>query len=215
MTPTPRGLYAITPDLLDEERLVGLVGRAIAGGIDLLQWRVKGGEPARREALARRLKALCDAAGVPLIVNDDVDLALAIDAAGVHIGRDDGDPLAIRARIGPHRLLGVSCYDDWARAEAVAGVADYVGFGSVYPSPTKPGAVRAPLALFGQARAARLPAVAIGGIDRGNAHRPIEAGAQAVAVITDLYAHGDAAESARALRRVVHEALARRDAARG
>ncbi|MFM1990485.1 MAG: hypothetical protein RJA99_3442 [Pseudomonadota bacterium] len=214
MTPTPRGLYAITPDILEADRLADLVARALEGGVDVLQFRVKGGEPARREALARRVKALCDAAGVPMIVNDDVGLAIAVEAAGVHAGRDDGDPAAIRARIGPGRLLGVSCYDDWSRAQAVTGIADHVGFGSVFASPTKPQAVRAPLSLFGRARAAGLPAVAIGGIDRTNAARAIEAGADAVAVITDLFANGDPADSARVLRRVVHEALARRDDAR-
>lgn len=209
----PRGLYAITLDDLDAARQRDAVSRALDGGIDMLQFRVKGGEPARREALARELKALCDAAGVPMIVNDDVALALAIDAAGVHVGRDDGDPSAIRARIGPRRLLGVSCYDDWSRAVGVTGVADHVGFGSVFASSTKPAAVRAPLSLFARARAAGLPAVAIGGIDRTNAHLPIEAGAEAVAVITDLFARGDPADSARALRRVIRAALARRDEA--
>jgi thiamine-phosphate pyrophosphorylase len=206
-----RGLYAITPDDTDAVRLAGLVARALEGGIDALQFRVKGGSPAQREDLARTVKALADAAGVPLIVNDDVALAIAVDAAGVHVGRDDGDPAAIRARIGPHRMLGVSCYDDAARARAMQGIADHVGFGSVFASPTKPHAVRAPLALFAEARAMGLATVAIGGIDRSNAHLPIEAGADAVAVITDLFGAGDPADSARVLRRIVHAALARRD----
>lgn len=209
-----RGLYAITPDDTDAVRLAGLVARALEGGIDALQFRVKGGSPAQREDLARTVKALADAAGVPLIVNDDVALAIAVDAAGVHVGRDDGDPAAIRARIGPHRMLGVSCYDDAARARAMQGIADHVGFGSVFASPTKPRAVRAPLALFAEARAMGLATVAIGGIDRSNAHLPIEAGADAVAVITDLFGAGDPADSARVLRRIVHAALARRDDAR-
>ena len=209
-----RGLYAITPDDTDAARLADLVARALDGGIDALQFRVKGGAPAHREDLARTVKALADAAGVPLIVNDDVTLALAIGASGVHLGRDDGDPAAIRARIGPHRLLGVSCYDDAARARAMVGIADHVGFGSIVASPTKPHAVRAPLALFAEARATGLATVAIGGIDRGNAHLPIEAGADAVAVITDLFGAGDPAESARTLHRIVHAALARRDDAR-
>lgn len=209
-----RGLYAITPNDSNTTRLADLVARALDGGIDALQFRVKGGAPAQREDLARTVKALADAAGVPLIVNDDVWLALAINAAGVHVGRDDGDPAAIRTRIGPQRLLGVSCYDDAARARAMQGIADHVGFGSVFASPTKPQAVRAPLALFAEARGMGLSAVAIGGIDRGNAHLPIEAGADAVAVITDLFGAGDPADSARALHRIVHAALARRDDAR-
>ena len=210
----PRGLYAITPDDLDPARLADRVARVLEGGVDALQFRVKGGAPLEREALARIVKGLADQAGVPLIVNDDVALSIAIDAAGVHVGRDDGDPAAIRTRIGPHRLLGVSCYDDAASARAMQGIADHVGFGSVFASPTKPRAVHAPLSLFAEARATGLATVAIGGIDRSNAHRPIEAGADAVAVITDLFGTGDPAESARVLRRIVHEALARRDDAR-
>ncbi|MFN9772538.1 MAG: thiamine phosphate synthase [Burkholderiales bacterium] len=206
----PRGLYAITPDEPDPDRLPGLVARALDGGVDWLQFRVKGGPPSLREDLARAVKALCDAAGVPLVVNDDVALALAIDAAGVHVGRDDGDPAAIRARIGPARVLGVSCYDDASRARSMLGIADHVGFGSVFASSTKPHAVRAPLSLFGEARALGLPAVAIGGIDRDNARLPIEAGADAVAVISAVFSAPDPARAARALRAIVHEALAAR-----
>lgn len=211
----PRGLYAITPDDTDAARLADQVARVLEGGIDVLQFRVKGGAHAERESLARRIKALTDAAGVPLIVNDDVTLAIAIDAAGVHVGRDDGDPAEIRARIGSEKLLGVSCYDDIGRARAMRGIADHVGFGSVFASPTKPHAVRAPLSLFGQARGLGLQTVAIGGIDRGNAHLPIEAGADAVAVITDLFGATDPAAAARTLRKTVRAALARRDDAGG
>jgi thiamine-phosphate pyrophosphorylase len=214
MTTTLRGLYAITPDDTDPARMTGLVARVLEGGVDALQFRVKGGAPDERESLARAVKALTDAAGVPLIVNDDVALALAIDAAGVHIGRDDGDPVAVRARIGPGRLLGVSCYDDLARARTMIGIADHVGFGSVFASPTQPQAVRAPLALFGEARRMGLASVAIGGIDLQNAALPIEAGADAVAVISGLFGAADPARAARELRAIVHAALARRDAAR-
>jgi thiamine-phosphate pyrophosphorylase len=215
MTRTLRGLYAITPDDTDPRRLCALVASVLAGGIDALQFRIKRGEPGEREALARAVKALTDAAGVPLIVNDDVALALAIDAAGVHIGRDDGDPTAVRSRIGPHRLLGVSCYDDLARARSLAGIADHVGFGSVFASPTKPSAVRAPMSLFAEARRLGLSSVAIGGIDRSNAAGPIEAGADAVAVITDLFGAADPTDAARTMHAIVHAALAQRGASAG
>ena len=209
MTLTLRGLYAITPDDTDTQRLCALVAKALEGGIDALQFRVKGGSATARLAQAQAVKRLTDAAGVPLIVNDDVALACAIDAQGVHIGRDDGDPALARDRIGPNKWLGVSCYDDIRRAQAVIGIADHVGFGSVFASPTKPQAVRAPLSLFAQARDLGLCSVAIGGIDRHNAVQPIEAGAQAVAVITDIFADPDPAAAARQLRQTVHEALRR------
>ena len=209
MTANLRGLYAITPDDTDNQRLCALVAKALAGGIDALQFRVKGGSAAARLAQAQAVKRLTDAAGVPLIVNDDVALACAIDAQGVHIGRDDGDPAQARDRIGPDKWLGVSCYDDFRRAQAVIGIADHVGFGSVFASPTKPHAVRAPVTLFTQARELGLNSVAIGGIDRHNATLPIEAGAQAVAIITDIFADPDPAAAARMLREIVHAALSR------
>jgi len=208
MKPILRGLYALTPDDTDLARLTRGVSLALEGGIDALQFRVKGGTPAERRELAIAVKRLTDAAAVPLIVNDEVELACEIDAAGVHIGRDDGDPRQVRARIGAHRLLGVTCYNDLERARSMIGIADHVGFGAVFPSPTKPQAVHAPLSLFAKARAMGLSAVAIGGIDRTNAALPIEAGAEAVAVISDIFATHDPALAAAQLRAIVHQALA-------
>ena len=185
-----RGLYAITPKRLD--RVVGAVG---SGALCALQYRNKSADAAQRLREARVLAQLCRAHGVPLIVNDDIDLALAVDAAGVHLGRADGDLAAARARL-PGRLLGASCYDrlDLAR-RAVAAGADYVAFGSVFASPTKPAAVRAPLALF--AYDLGVPKVAIGGITLGNAPQVVAAGADCLAVITDLFDAPDVAARAR------------------
>ena len=193
-----RGLYALTPDLADRRRLPDLVGRALEGGIAALQYRCKTLSSSERLAEAAALAALCRAKGVPLIVNDDPGIALAADADGVHLGREDGDPAQARARIGA-KLLGVSCYDslEAARAAVSAG-ADYVAFGSVFSSPTKPAAVRAPLALFGQARALGVPLVAIGGITLENAPQLLAAGADALAVISDLFDAPDIAARARA-----------------
>ena len=207
-----RGVYAITPDEADAKRLLPAVARALEGGLDALQFRVKGGTPAERLELAMAVRALTSQAGVPLIVNDDVELACTVNAEGVHIGRDDGDPVQVRERIGPHRWLGVSCYNDLQRAQQLSTIADHVGFGSVFASPTKPHAVRAPLSLFGQARAAGLHSVGIGGIDRSNAAQVIAAGADAVAIITDIFGDPDPAAAVRQLRGIVHEALrSRRD----
>jgi thiamine-phosphate pyrophosphorylase len=194
-----RGLYAITPERLDR------VEEALASGaLCALQYRNKTADAARRLSEARLLARLCRAHGVPLIVNDDVELALAVDAAGAHLGRADEDLAAARARL-PGRLLGASCYDRLDLAErAVAAGADYVAFGSVFASPTKPAAVRAPLALF--AHDLGVPKVAIGGITLENAPLVVAAGADCVAVITDLFEARDVAARARAFAKVfAHE----------
>jgi thiamine-phosphate pyrophosphorylase len=200
MTPAfPRGLYALTPDEPDTQVLVAKVRAAIAGGAAAVQYRNKPADPALRSAQARALAALCRAAGVPLVVNDDIDLALGVAAAGVHLGRGDGDLAAARRRLGPGRLLGASCYNRLELAErAVAAGADYVAFGSMFASPTKPAAVRAPLALLGAARRFGRPVVAIGGITLENAPAVITAGADALAVISALFEAGDVAGQARA-----------------
>jgi len=185
-----RGLYAITP-----ERLARVEDALASGALCALQYRAKHADAATRRREAERLLARCRAHGVPLIVNDDLELALAIGADGVHLGRDDGELAAARARL-PGRLLGASCYDRVELAErAVAAGADYVAFGSVFPSPTKPTAVRAPLALF--AREFGVPKVAIGGITLDNAPRLLTAGADCLAVITDLFDAPDVAARAR------------------
>lgn len=196
------GLYAITPDAGDGRALLERVRVALQATAPrrwaALQYRNKRAGAAQRETEAHALVALCREYGVPLIVNDDVDLALAVGADGVHLGRGDGDLAAARTRMG-NRLLGASCYDslDIAR-RAVAAGADYIAFGSVFPSPTKPGAVHAPLSLFGQARALGVPLAAIGGITLDNATDVIRAGADCIAVISALFEAPDIGERARA-----------------
>lgn len=206
MRPELRGLYAITPDEADDARLFALATAALAGGCKWLQYRDKIADEAGRQHRAAQLAALCRIHGAGLIVNDDIDLALAVDAAGVHLGRDDGDLAAARARLG-QRLLGVSCYADFALAQAaVAAGADYVAFGAVFPSPTKPQAVRAPLELFARAAAELpVPACAIGGIALDNARPVIAAGAALIAVITDLFAAADVRLRAAALQALFEE----------
>lgn len=194
------GLYAITPQDADTDRLARKVQAALAGGASLVQYRGKWPDAALRRVQGERLLDVCRRAGAPLIINDDLELALAIGADGVHLGRDDGDVAAARARLGADRLLGVSCYDRLELAiAAVAAGADHVAFGSAFASPTKPDAVRAPPALFTQARALlQVPIVAIGGITPENARLVIEAGADAVAVITALFDALDVAAAAAA-----------------
>lgn len=195
---TLRGLYAITPDTADSDALLRRVRALLQGRPAALQYRNKLAGAAQRRAEAGALADLCRRFGVPLIVNDDVELALEVDAAGAHLGRDDGALPAARARLGT-RLLGASCYDSLERARSAAAQgADYVAFGSVFASPTKPAAVRAPLALFAATRALGVPRVAIGGITLENAPALIAAGADCVAVISAVFDAPDAAAAARA-----------------
>jgi thiamine-phosphate pyrophosphorylase len=194
----PRGLYALTPDAADTPWLVAAVRSAVAGGAAAVQYRNKEADAGRARAQAGAVAAVCRAAAVPLIVNDDVELALAVDAAGVHLGAADGDLAAARTRLGTGKLLGASCYDRLDDAvRAVAAGADYVAFGSVFASPTKPGAVRASLSLFRDARRLGVPLVAIGGITLDNARGVVAAGADALAVISALFEADDVAAQAR------------------
>jgi len=194
----PTGLYALTPDTLDDDWLAMAVSAAIRGGASAVQYRNKVADAAQRLRQAERLARICRETGALFIVNDTVELARSVDADGLHIGRDDGDPATVRAALGARPVLGVSCYDSFERALAVRDIADYVAFGSVFVSAVKPGAVRAPLGLFAQAREAGMHTVAIGGIDAGNAHEVARAGAQAVAVITAVFGEADSMERASA-----------------
>ncbi len=184
------GLYALTPDGLGAAHLLELVDAAIAGGAELVQYRDKSASATELEERARALRALCRGRGVPLIVNDHVALALAVEADGVHLGRDDGAVKQARAALGSTALIGVSCYASVEAARmAEQDGCDYVAFGSVFPSPTKPAAPAVPLSIFGQARTAgvTLPLVAIGGITASNLDALIVAGADCAAVINQLF----------------------------
>lgn len=194
-----RGLYAVTPDIEDTAELLAKVEAALAGGARLLQYRNKRADAARRRVQARALAALAREHGVPLVINDHLELALEIAAEGVHLGAADGPLAAARARLGEGRLLGASCYARLESAlEAERAGASYVAFGSFFPSAVKPGAVRAPLALLAEAkRRLRVPVVAIGGITPENAPQLIAAGADSVAVISALFEAPDIRAAAR------------------
>lgn len=187
-----RGLYAVTPEEADETRLLAMAGAALVGGAALLQFRDKSDDAAWRLRLASAMQAMCREHGACFIVNDDLELARQIDADGVHLGADDGD-LAAARRALPGKVIGASCYADFGRARAaVAAGADYIAFGAVCASPTKPDAARAPLDLFARCHAElKVPACAIGGITLADAPRIIAAGADMLAVITDLFAASD------------------------
>jgi thiamine-phosphate pyrophosphorylase len=193
------GLYAVTPDVADTPGLLTTAEAALAGGARLLQYRNKSASSALRFVQARALLALCRKFRVPLIINDHLDLAVAVDADGLHLGAEDGSLAAAREALGPTRILGASCYDGVERSrEAERLGADYVAFGSFFPSSVKPGAVRAPLGLLRDAkRGLSVPIVAIGGITLDTAPQLIAAGADGVAVVSALFGADDVRLAAR------------------
>ena len=183
-----RGVYAITPDIVDTALLCTLVEAAIRGGANLVQYQNKLANHAMQVQQARALLPICRQHHVPLIINDSIKLCLVLNADGVHLGADDGDLVAARARLGANKILGVSCYNriELAQNGQQAG-ADYVAFGACFPSSTKPHAPVANLDLFKQAQLLHIPSVAIGGITLEKAPLAISAGANAIAVINAIF----------------------------
>lgn len=197
-----RGIYAVADAVLTSgEQLVPAVEQAIRGGACMIQYRDKTGSPAQRHEQAAALQAICARFRIPLIINDDMELARACGAAGVHLGKDDSDPRLARKALGKAAIVGVSCYNDLARAHrAQSDGADYVAFGSVYPSPTKPQAVRASMELMRQAREElSIPVCAIGGITAANAKPLVDIGIDMLAVISGIFAENDITAATRAL----------------
>ena len=191
-----RGLYAITDG--PRADLIDACAAAMEGGAAVLQYRDKSSDRARRHDEASALAALCARHRVPLIINDDVDLAAVIGAAGVHLGEDDADIAAARSRLGSGAIIGVSCYDSLERARDLAAAgADYLAFGAFFPSPTKPQARRATPDLLRAARAFGKPLVAIGGITPDNASSLIAAGADFVAAIFGVFGQDNIFAAAR------------------
>jgi thiamine-phosphate pyrophosphorylase len=197
---TLHGLYAVTDaSLAPGVPLVEAVAAAIRGGVRLVQYRDKSADVARRAREAEALLSLCREHEIPLIVNDDVELAAQLGADGVHLGREDAPLDEARVRLGPRAIIGVSCYASLKHAVAAqqAG-ADYVAFGSFHPSPSKPLATRAPLALLVEARQRlNVPICAIGGITPENGAALVAAGAAMLAVISGLFAQADIEAAAR------------------
>ncbi len=184
-----KGLYAITPDEPDTEVLLRKARLALQGGARLLQYRNKAVDAALRLTQARGLGALTREHGALLVVNDDARLAREVDADGVHLGRDDGTVADARALLGSQKIIGVSCYNQPSLARTgLANGADYVAFGAFFPSAVKPGAAVADVGMLRAARAEiRAPIVAIGGITAQNGGALVEAGADALAVISALF----------------------------
>lgn len=206
-----RGLYALTPDGMEREWLVQRAEQALAGGARLLQYRSKNPDRARKLREARELRGLCSRHGALFFVNDDIALARECQADGLHLGRDDTPIEVARAQVGEHMLIGASCYNDLTRAQrCVDAGADYLAFGSFFPSTVKPGAVRPERSVLTQARLRwSVPVVAIGGITPENGAGLLAAGAHALAVITALFQAADTYAAARAFVRLFQPSSAR------
>ena len=191
--PAIKGLYALTPDSRNTADLLHRVRLALSGGVQVLQYRNKIADEDLRLLQALALRDITREAGVTFIVNDDAQLAAAVDADGVHLGAKDGEIKTARALLGNHKLIGVSCYNQLAMARsAVLAGADYVAFGAFYTSSVKPDAAVATVDLLHAARSElNVPVVAIGGIDAINGIALVNAGADALAVISAVFDAAD------------------------
>jgi thiamine-phosphate pyrophosphorylase len=183
------GLYAVTPDISDTDELLRRVRLALQGGARVLQYRNKSADAILKLQQAQALRTLTQAFNTTFIVNDDAQLAMQVGADGVHLGGKDGSIAKARAVLGKSKIIGVSCYNQPSLAqEAVKQGADYVAFGAFFPSSVKPGAVKADVSLLQTVRQELgVPIVAIGGITQSNCPVLIEAGADALAVISALF----------------------------
>ena len=201
LSPAIKGLYALTPDSSDTEDLLRRVRLALAGGVQVLQYRNKIADNALRLNQARALRELTREFGVTFIVNDDAQLAAAVEAEGVHLGATDGEITTARALLGHNKLIGVSCYNQLTLAHsAVKAGADYVAFGAFYASTVKPEAAVATQDLLRKARAElAVPIVAIGGISADNGAALVQAGADALAVISAVFDAADIQQAAKKL----------------
>jgi thiamine-phosphate pyrophosphorylase len=189
-----RGLYAITDEnLIPETTFAATIEQALSGGTAIIQYRDKSGSETKRLQQASALRSLCNEYRASLIINDDIALAKAVAADGVHLGEDDISIEQARLILGKNAIIGISCYNQLqlgARAQAAG--ADYVAFGAVFTSPTKPHARSASCELISEAKSQLdIPVCAIGGIDKSNVESVIEAGADMTALISGLFTEPD------------------------
>lgn len=194
-----KGLYLVTPDWDDTDRLLVASEQAIQGGATLLQYRHKTASEALRREQAEALLALCRTMKVPLIINDHVDLCEAIDADGIHVGGTDASVANVRARVGTDKIIGASCYGDLQLArDAKAAGASYVAFGGFYPSRVKKYAVTTPPDIVSRAISElNMPVCVIGGMTAENSKPLVALGAPMVAAISSVYSAEDPRSAAR------------------
>ncbi|MBL79972.1 MAG: thiamine phosphate synthase [Nitrosomonadaceae bacterium] len=183
------GIYAITPDLVDTANLAILIQQALVGGVSLVQYRNKIASNALKLEQATLLSYLCHKFNTPLIINDDIDLAIKVGADGVHLGVEDVAVSEARNKLGPEKIIGASCYNQVRYAiEAESQGANYVAFGAFFTSTTKPDAVITSIDLLCQAKQyLQIPIVAIGGINSGNIEELVHKGADAIAISSSLF----------------------------
>ena len=197
---TASGLYLITDDRLGDDDLLARLEAALGAGADVVQLRDKRPGRGRAYALGRRVAERCRAYGALVIVNDYADLAVALDADGIHVGQDDLPPGAARTVVGPRRLVGLSVSAVEEAITAADGDTDYIGFGSLFPTATKPDAEPAGPRLLAEARSrVPLPIVGIGGVTAANLGEAIRAGADSVAVVSAVFGAADPAAATRDL----------------
>lgn len=201
------GLYVIADFSFRSLQTPRAVADLLQPGVRLLQYRDKETDPVQREQRAADLKLLCEARSIALIINDDVALAAKINADGVHLGKDDMPAAQARALFGDDKIIGVSCYQSPAQAQAAErGGADYVALGALFPSPTKPEAGQISPALFSDCcRRLQLPVCAIGGIRLDNVAQALKAGADMTAVISDILCAPDPAQRVRDFLEIIND----------
>lgn len=195
------GIYAITPSTADTDQLLDRVRLALVGGVAVLQFRSKLVDAELRRAQAHALRSLTRTYGVPLIVNDDIELALSVGADGVHLGETDGSIQEARMRLGAQALIGASCYDSLALAEsAVSAGASYIAFGAFFPSRSKTATRSAHLGLLRDSARLGVPRAAIGGLRPDNIGPLVTAGVELLAVIDAIFGAADPRAAVTALR---------------
>jgi thiamine-phosphate pyrophosphorylase len=198
------GLYAITDEkLISEDRFEQIIESALQGGTRIIQYRDKSADRHKRLQQASTLVSLCERYQATCIINDDLELASEVNAHGVHLGKDDISLTEARQILGPDAIIGVSCYNDLSLAlEAEKNSADYVAFGAIFSSPTKPHAAQAGLEIITLARQQlTVPVCTIGGITEKNIGQVIQHGADMAAIISGLFSAEDIEQRARSLSR--------------
>lgn len=199
-----KGLYLVTPDWDDTQKMLDVTEAGLRGGASIVQYRHKTASPELRREQAAQLQALCRRYGRPFIINDFVELALALDADGIHVGGTDAAVAQVRAAVGPAKIVGSSCYGSLQLArDAHASGASYVAFGGFYPSRVKKYEVSTPPEIVAQAKKEiPLPNVVIGGMTQENSAPLVQQGTDMVAVISSIYMADDPESAARGFARL-------------